>query len=189
MTHSYLALGARHRSHWRIGMLLNWMARVANVLITMSMVLAFIPERSSAGTPNSSPLRYFVGKWDCNGKFASNGKLISATIIFDWSEATETLLVRHDDRIPSVYHAIEMWGPSKSGELRNSIADAYSGIRWFTSDGVAESRLSWTRKESGSVERFTYIQKDENTMQVDWLVAKTGGHMVLGDSLICVRQS
>jgi hypothetical protein len=142
----------------------------------------------SAADHGAAPFEYFSGHWDCAGHFA-NGAAIKSTIAFAWQESTQTLHVQHDDLAPNPYHAVEMWGLSKAAkEYRSTIGDSYSGIRWLTSPGWTGDSLSWTRADKGKpAERFTYTRKSESQMTVEWLAAKSGGELALGDTLDCIR--
>jgi hypothetical protein len=77
---------------------------------------------------------------------------------------------------------------SKSAGMRASISDAFSGMRWFSSDGWSGSALSWERRnDSGPVERFTYRFDDKGELQVDWSIARANGKLTLGDTLSCLK--
>ena len=142
-----------------------------------------------AADTGSATFEYFVGHWDCAGHFAANGAVIKSVIAFAWQESTQTLHIQHDDLAPNQYHAVEMWGASKAGkDYRSTIGDSNSGIRWLTSPGWSGDSLSWTRSDKNKpAERFTYTRKSESQMTVQWLVAKSSGEFVLGDSLDCIR--
>ena len=142
-----------------------------------------------AAEPDMQQFQFFVGHWNCAGRFIANGTEIKSTVTFAYDEATATLMVHHDDLAPNTYHAVELWGPSKAGnEYRNSRGDAYSGIRWFTSPGFVGDGLSWTRSDPGGapVERFIYVRKG-SSMSIEWWIAKPGAALVLGDTLDCRR--
>jgi hypothetical protein len=150
--------------------------------------MAFLSAASAVfATAGSAPFEYFSGHWDCAGHFVVNGAAIKSTIAFAWQESTQTLHVQHDDLAPNQYHAVEMWGPAGK-EFRNTIGDAYSGIRWLTSSGWDGDSLSWTRFDKNEpAERFTYTRKSSSQMTVQWFKAKPGGELVLGDLLECTR--
>ncbi len=165
-------------------------ARAMLPYLTGSLLLAGIPSAiAQTQTPDTQALQSLTGTWHCAGHFVSNGASISSTIAFEWNEAAHALLVHHDDTAPNSYHAIELWAASKeAGEYRNSIVDAYSGMRWFTSPGLAGTALSWTRMDQGQAkERFVYSRTGPASMTVDWLVAKDHVNLVLGDTLECQR--
>lgn len=140
--------------------------------------------------PAMQPLQFFVGSWNCAGHFIANGAAINSTVTFAYDAATATLSVHHDDLAPNKYHAVELWGPSKTGGYRNSLGDAYSGIRWFSSPGFVGDSLAWTRGDASEapVERFIYLRKG-TAMTIEWWVAKPGAALVLGDTLDCRRDA
>lgn len=151
----------------------------------LSLFAAVAPLR--AADLGAAQFEYFGGHWDCAGHFAANGASIKSTIAFAWQESTQTLHVQHDDLAPNQYHAVELWGPAAK-EYRNTIGDAYSGIRWLTSPGWSGDSLAWTRLDKDKpAERFTDVRKSASQMTVEWFVAKPSGQFVLGDSLDCTR--
>ena len=140
-----------------------------------------------AGEPD--PFAYFIGVWNCTGHFVANGAPIEATITAEWDERTLTLTVHHDDLSPHAYHAVETWGATKTpGRYHNSIADRFSGVRWYSSQGWMDGTLFWSRTEDGrEIERFVYIRKSEKMMSVNWLVARGMAELTLGDTLDCTK--
>lgn len=55
------------------------------------------------------------------------------------------LMVRHDDRPPNTFHAVEFWGFDKTtGQFVAVVNDSFGGMRIFTSPGWQENRLTWT---------------------------------------------
>jgi hypothetical protein len=142
-----------------------------------------------AADPDPEQLNFFVGSWSCAGHFIDNGAEIKSTMTFVWDAETKTLTVHHDDLAPNRYHALELWGVANAAkEFRNSIGDAYSGIRWYTSPGFAGESLSWTRSENGApLERFIYTRKNPAQMTVEWWIVRPAGSLALGDTLDCRR--
>jgi len=142
-----------------------------------------------AGEPEPDPFAYFIGTWNCTGHFVSSGAPIAATIRAEWDDRTLTLTVHHDDLAPHAYHSVETWGATKTpGRYHASIADRFSGVRWYKSDGWMDNTLMWSRTEDGrEVERLVYIRKSDKTMSVNWLVARGTAELALGDTLDCVK--
>jgi hypothetical protein len=131
-------------------------------------------------------LAKLVGHWSCKGNF-SNGKSIAARLLFEADAPSGALLVHHDDAPPGGYHSLEVWMADKSGPgLRASLADRFSGMRWFESSGWAGESLRWVRKENGeAAEQFVYELKG-SSLQVQWSTAKNGA-MKVGDTIACTR--
>ena len=130
----------------------------------------------------------FAGAWRCEGRFISNGASIASTLTFDWSEAAQALVVRHDDRPPNAYHAVELWSFDKGGGLSATIADGFSGVRRLVSPGWEGDVLTWTRLQDGRpAERFAYRRQGPGKMLVEWSVSRDGTTFRLGDTLNCER--
>jgi hypothetical protein len=153
------------------------------------LLLGLVPLAVYAGGPDPDPFGYFIGSWNCTGHFVANNAPIAATITAEWDDRTMTLTVHHDDLAPHAYHAVETWGATKTpGRYHNSIADRFSGVRWYSSEGWMDGTLMWSRTEDGrETERFVYIKKSDKTMSVNWLVARGTADLALGDTLDCVR--
>lgn len=158
-------------------------------LLPVLAMLGLLSPITRAGEPDPDPFGYFIGVWNCNGRFVSNGMPIAATITAEWDDRTMTLTVHHDDLAEHAYHAVETWGATKKpGHFHNSIADRFSGVRWYRSEGWMDNTLMWSRTEDGrEIERFVYIRKSDKTMTVNWLVARGTAELALGDTLDCTR--
>lgn len=158
-------------------------------LLPVLATLGLMSHAVRAGEPDPDPFGYFIGVWTCNGHFVSNGAPIAATITAQWDDRTMTLTVHHDDLAEHAYHAVETWGATKKpGHFHNSIADRFSGVRWYKSEGWMDNTLIWSRIEDGrGIERFVYIRKSDKAMTVNWLVARGAAELALGDTLDCVR--
>jgi len=139
-----------------------------------------------ASPDEATPFKALVGRWDCSGTFAQNGRPITATIVISWDDATASAFVRHDDLPPNGFHDVELWGTNKGGGFRSSIADAYSGVRWLTSPGWSSGALEWTRSEAGvPVEKFRYSDVSSAGFEIEWFVFGKDLQPKLGDSLRC----
>lgn len=158
-------------------------------LLPVLAALGLTSPAARAGGPDPDPFGYFIGVWTCQGHFVSNGAPIAATITAQWDDRTMTLTVHHDDLAEHAYHAVETWGATKKpGQFHNSIADRFSGVRWYKSEGWADNSLIWSRIEDGrEIERFVYVRKSDKAMTVNWLVARGAAELTLGDTLDCVR--
>jgi hypothetical protein len=158
-------------------------------LVPALAMLGLVPLTAFAGEPDPDPFGYFIGLWNCNGHFVSNGAPIAATITGEWDDRTMTLTLHHDDLAPHGYHAVETWGAThKPGHFHNSIADRFSGVRWYKSEGWMDGTLIWSRTEDNrEIERFVYIRRTEKTMTVNWLVARGTTELALGDTLDCTK--
>ena len=150
-------------------------------------ILLIVGLLSSATAQQSGALAKFVGTWSCHGHFTSNGAPIAADLSIQPDERSGALIVRHDDVPPGAYHALEIWMENKTGTgARATISDKYSGMRWFESQGLVGSLLTWTRLENGiAAEQFAYEFKGDK-MQVDWSIVRNGA-MKVGDTLLCRR--
>jgi hypothetical protein len=162
----------------------------AFVLLPVLAMLGLSPHFTKAGEPDPDPFGYFIGIWTCSGHFVSNGAPIASTIDAEWDDRTLTLAVHHDDLSPHAYHAVETWGATrKPGRYHASIADRFSGVRWYSSDGWMDGTFIWSRTEDGrELERFVYIKKSDKAMTVNWLVARgMATELTLGDTLDCTK--
>jgi hypothetical protein len=161
----------------------NWAVMGASaVVLAISCGPAF-------ATAPSDAFSYFAGDWHCAGVFPSNGRTISSNLHFDWNADAAALVKRHDDEPPNGYHAVELWAAAKSGELRNTIADPFGGVRYYSSQGWSGDVLAWTNlAEASPKDRFIYTKLDAGTMRVDWAASKDGSTFVVGDTLTCARK-
>jgi hypothetical protein len=170
---------------------LSWeQPREGGKMRALVLMLGLAPLLALAGEPDPDPFDYFIGSWNCAGHFVSNGTPIASTIQAEWDERTQTLTIHHDDLAPHAYHAVETWGATrKPGRYHASIADRFSGVRWFSSEGWMDGTLMWSRLDEGrEIERFVYIKKSDKAMSVNWLVARGAAtELTLGDTLDCTK--
>jgi len=130
------------------------------------------------------------GSWHCEGYFVASGKPLSSDIDFKIDERSGALIVRHDDRAPGQYHALELWtgGNARSG-FRATIVDSYNGSRWLESPGWNGPLLVWTRSVGGkAAEQFAYRMIAPAALQIDWSVSRGNAPLALGDRLNCKRR-
>jgi hypothetical protein len=93
-------------------------------------------------------LTYFLGDWDCSGKFTRSGAAIEAHLQFESILGESFILFHHDDKPPHNYHAWSEWGWDPAGkQFFSTIQDSTGGTRTFRSVGWQQDRLTW---EGGS---------------------------------------
>jgi hypothetical protein len=140
-----------------------------------------VPLRAQAGSRGSTaPFASFVGRWHCDGKFARNGKPISANLVFESILRGRFILFRHDDELPFNYHAWSEWGwDANRRQFISTIQDISGGVRLFRSPGWVEGTLTWSGGDlpDSSDQRFvferlgdrkfrvSYFQKNEDSWQ------------------------
>ncbi len=158
---------------------------IASAAASASFAFAKVP----ATTGDFQPLE---GQWSCKGHFISSGKPISSQLEFERDAGTGALIVRHDDRAPGRYHALELWSSGNAQEgsgLHAAIADGHGGMRWFDSAGWDGSTLTWTRRENDrEVEQLAYRMNPFGSLSVDWSVSRDDSPMALGDTITCAKQ-
>jgi hypothetical protein len=114
-----------------------------------------VPLRAQAGSRGSTaPFASFVGRWHCDGKFARNGKPISANLVFESILGRRFILFRHDDELPFNYHAWSEWGwDANTRQFISTIQDISGGVRLFRSPGWVEGTLTWSGGRSPGLVR------------------------------------
>lgn len=161
--------------------------RYRGLLLAMGPALAFgAPAPASNGIVT---MNYFLGTWDCAGKFPSTGKAIASTIRFNRDSSVKAIVKRHDDRPPSPYHAMELWVyQPTTAAFSAAIADNFGGVREFHSTGWQGDELTWQSASGVSpIQRFVYHRIDAGTFRLDWDVSQDGSQYVVGDTLTCKR--
>ena len=154
------------------------------------MLGVLIASAISAASAPGVDLAYFQGSWTCDGHFTPSMKPIASTMVFSVDGETGATIKHHADRPPGAYRAVETWAFTKAAKgLRATIADAYSGLRWYRSDGWEADALTWDRTSAMGEprEQFIYRRLQDGRMQVDWKIARAGEPLVLGDTLTCSR--
>lgn len=86
------------------------------------------------------------------------------------------LVMRHVDRPPFGYHALETWGYDASQKrFINYVFDNVPQVREYVSSGWAGSRLSWTLPgQSGKGDRFVFERKSGAEYRLDYSVTLDG---------------
>src|SRR5512146_1913720 len=119
---------------------------------------------------------YFAGTWKCAGEFPASGRKISSTIHFDNDLADTAVVKHHNDALPGMYHALEIWTarPDHGGYVA-TITDSLGGIRTFTSTGWQSDTLAWRSDATVKLKQeFVYIKKSADEFQLDWRRASDG---------------
>ena len=157
-----------------------------------SAVLVIVACAAGAATPlqGMASMGYFMGAWICAGVFPSNGRAIASTIRFGRELGGKAIIKHHDDRAPSIYHAIELWvEQAKDGAFNAAIADNFGGVRQFRSNGWMGDDLTWQSAAGITpIQRFVYHRVDRDTFRLDWDVSKDGRNYKTGDTLTCKRR-
>jgi hypothetical protein len=163
----------------------------------VALVLCFVPWSSNAQTPTElkpaiSALGYFIGDWECSGKFDSSGKVIDAHQRFAPELDGSWILFRHDDKPPFNYHALSEWGWDQANkQFVMTVQDSFGGIRIFRSSGWSSAQLQWDGDDLGSTsppaQRFTFERLDERHFRVSYFTLKNGDWSRM-DSSTCSKQ-
>jgi hypothetical protein len=157
--------------------------------------LEFLSVPSRAATPalkpELAPLAYFVGDWECSGKFDANGKSIDAHQHFDVDLDGAWITFRHDDKPPFNYHALSEWGWDSAHKKFVMIAqDSSGGARVFYSSGWESTQFLWEGGAVGSAtpagERFSFDRLDDHHFKVSYFFLKDGAWSRM-DSSTCTK--
>jgi hypothetical protein len=136
------------------------------------------------------PLAYFVGQWNCDGHFTSNNQPISATITAALDLQNSWLNFRWDDKAPSQFHALELWGFNKTAkQFTNFTYDNFGGVRMFTSPGWDGDTLTWLgdalADPNNPNQRFVIARKSSKEFVITWQTHQPQGDWRTGDELTC----
>jgi hypothetical protein len=132
---------------------------------------------------------YFVGRWHCDGKFASNARPISANLVFESILDGKFMLFRHDDEAPFSYHAWSEWGWNENTrQFVSTTQDGTGGIRLFVSPGWVGQTLTWSggNPPNSSDQRFVFERLGERSFRVSYFHKKDASWFVV-DSSSCFR--
>jgi hypothetical protein len=152
-----------------------------------------LPDRAAtpALKPELAPLAYFIGDWECSGKFDANGKSIDAHQHFEPDLDGTWITFRHDDKPPFNYHASSELGWDKAQKRFVMMAqDSSGGARVFYSSGWESTQLLW---EGGALEstatpgeRFSFERLDDRHFKVSYFFVKNGAWSRM-DSSTCTK--
>lgn len=146
--------------------------------------------RSQAGSNVSGgPFSSFVGRWHCDGKFASNAKAISANLAFESILDGRFILFRHDDEPPFNYHAWSEWGwDATTRQFVSTIQDSSGGVRIFVSPGWEGQTLTWSGGSlpDSSDQRFVFERLGDNNFRVSYFHKKDASWLAV-DSSSCSK--
>ena len=143
------------------------------LLSSSSKLYAATPELK----PELAPLAYFIGDWDCSGKFDASGKAISAHQHFAPELDGAWITFRHDDTPPFNYHALSEWGwdPTEK-KFVMTVQDSFGGVRLFYSNGWTSAQLQWdgdaVGKASNPAQRFIFERIDDRHFKVSYFTLK-----------------
>ncbi len=161
------------------------------VLVTAGFCLVSLASAATQLKSQLSPLAYFLGQWDCSGKFDSSGKTIDAQQHFESDLDGSWILFRHDDKPPFGYHSLSEWGWDSGTKMFVMIAqDSTGGVRLFRSHGWDSMLLQWDGDSFDAVvptQRFTFEKVDEHHFKVSYFTLKNADWSRV-DSSTCSKQ-
>jgi hypothetical protein len=165
-------------------------------LIFLMFGLVFGLSAANAAAPTLKPaiatLGYFIGDWECSGKFDSSGKTIEAHQSFTPDLDGAWIAFRHDDKPPFSYHALAEWGwDDKQKKFVMTTQDSAGGVRLFYSNGWDADKIQWDgdtiNSASTPTQRFTFEKVDDRHFRVSYFVFKNGAWARV-DSSTCSQQ-
>jgi hypothetical protein len=138
-----------------------------------------------------SSLAYFLGDWDCTGRFDASGKVIAAHQHFAPELEGAWITFRHDDTPPFNYHALSEWGwDSGQKKFVMTVQDNFGGARVFYSSGWNSTQLQWEGDAMGvsaPTQRFTFERVDDRHFKVSYFTLKNNVWSRM-DSSTCSKQ-
>lgn len=165
------------------------MVRLGSVIAIGLAAGLLVGADDPSGIPNDG-LDRFVGSWTCSGHFVPSNRPISATLAITRDPSTDAIIIRHDDVAPGRFHSIELWTANRpSLGFRASVADNFTGTRWFVSPGWDGDVLRWSRPDTDKpTEQFVYTAVGQDRMRIDWNIVRGANPLTLGDTLDCRRE-
>jgi hypothetical protein len=163
--------------------------------LAVGLLLA-IPFKGQAAAPelkpDLAPLAYFLGDWDCSGKFDASGKAISAHQHFAPELDGAWVTFRHDDTPPFNYHALSEWGwDATEKKFIMTVQDSFGGVRVFYSSGWNSTQLQWDGDAVGKAlnpaQRFIFERVDDRHFKVSYFTLKNNTWSRM-DSSTCSKQ-
>jgi hypothetical protein len=164
-------------------------ARIS-LLLVLFMGSPSAPAQSKTDSPAPMDLlNFFAGSWHCDGKFASNGKSISANLVFDSILEDKFLLFKHDDEPPFNYHSWSEWGWDKdSHQFLSTVQDITGGLRLFRSSGWEGQTLVFAGGNllDSSDQKFVFERMDNRSFRVSYSYKKNDSWLAV-DSSVCTK--
>jgi len=141
--------------------------------------------------PAISSLAYFLGDWECSGKFNSSGKTIEAHQHFAPDLDGAWIVFRHDDKPPFGYHAAAQWGwDASQKKFVMTVQDSGGGERLFLSSGWDSAQLVWDGDAIGGAsrpaQRFSFERLDDRHFKVSYFTLKNDNWSRM-DASTCVK--
>ena len=168
--------------------------REAAALVGLTLVMGIALNGQTASPtlkPSIASLGYFVGDWECSGKFDSSGKTIEAHQHFSPDLEGAWMIFRHDDKPPFGYHSMAEWGWDASGKkFVMMVQDSTGGVRMFHSGGWNSAQLEWDGDDmlgAASKQRFSFERLDDRHFKVSYFTTKNGDWSRM-DSSLCSKQ-
>jgi hypothetical protein len=170
------------------------------VALCAACVLPCAAQNPPATASRLPELKYFLGEWECSGKFARSGAAIEAHLQFESILGEGFILFRHDDKPPHNYHARSEWGWDQAGkQFVSTIQDSTGGTRTFHSAGWEKDRLVWEggspasdapnglpQKFPGNDQQFVFERIPPKQFRVSYAVHKEGAWVSV-DASTCTR--
>jgi hypothetical protein len=175
----------------------GWKLRVGLLLLVASLSLSCgvraqsaVPGSSAALRPALESFTYFVGHWSCEGEFVAVKKATAAEISIAADLGGSVLSFRWDDKLPSRFHALELWGFDQAADhFTNFIHDNFGGVRQFNSAGWEGDTLTWTGNALATPpatnERFVLQRKSAKEFVISYDTRKGQGDWATIDRLTC----
>lgn len=140
--------------------------------------------------PALQPLAYFVGAWDCAGRFLRSGAAIASREVFDVALDGRWLRLRHDDRPPHAFHALELWGyDAHAGRFDAHVFDNFAGARRYASTGWQDDALVWPGEGEPAADRLSFERRGPAAYRVTYARRDAAGRWIDVDTLDCRRTS
>jgi hypothetical protein len=171
------------------------LVRAFGLMFAICMLVSFTFASQPAENqvkPALTSLAFFLGDWECSGKFDSSGKSIDAHQHFASELDGSWISFRHDDKPPFNYHSLAEWGWDSAAKNFVMIAqDSAGGVRVFRSNGWDSQRLQWEGDGLGSAsapsQQFTFERLDDRHYRVSYFTRK-GADWSRVDSSTCGKQ-
>lgn len=150
--------------------------------ILMLCSILWLTEPGVSQSPTTAPsrvteLHYFLGDWECAGKFVRSGKGIEAHQHFESILEESFVLFQHDDKPPHAYHAWAEWGWDAADKVFvSTVQDSFGGVRLFHSPGWEGVKLVWSGGTPGNAsdQHFVFEKISAREFRVSYAVLKEG---------------